>query len=260
MAAETQYTANTGMVTISTANSNLDGTGTLSSAIITGDSNGTFLKTVSIKAQGDTSHGMIRLFVSRDGKAKLLKEVVIPSVIKATTDAAFECIIPMNFELKSGDILKASTQNAESFNIIAEGLDWVYYATSVRSEITEYVVKNGLADLSTANSNLDGTGTIETVITASGNGYDLKSVTVKAIVSTSAGMVRLFLYDGSNTKLFREVPIAATTKSSIARAFASKITFNDGFALKTGWSLKASTENAESFKVIVDALNWSYPA
>jgi hypothetical protein len=53
MAAETQYTANTGMVKISTANSNLDGSGTLGT-VLTGASNGTLIKTVTVKATSNT--------------------------------------------------------------------------------------------------------------------------------------------------------------------------------------------------------------
>ena len=63
MAEETQYVANTGMQTISTANSNLDGTGTLSSAILTGSANGTLIKTVTVKAQVTTTQGMVRLYI-----------------------------------------------------------------------------------------------------------------------------------------------------------------------------------------------------
>ena len=62
MAAETQYTANTGKVLISTANSNLDGTGTLGT-VLTAASNGTLIKAITVKAQVNTTEGMVRLFL-----------------------------------------------------------------------------------------------------------------------------------------------------------------------------------------------------
>jgi hypothetical protein len=260
MSAETQYTANTGMVTISTANTNLNGSGTFSDVIITGASNGTLIKSISVKAQGSTTHGMVRIFIWPTGMEsyRLLTEIEVPATTQSPTDPAFEITIPFNFELKSGHTLKASTEKGETFNVIIEAQDWSYYASSVRSETTKYTVIDGIADVSDANPNLNGTGTLVTVLTSSG--CNIQSITIKAIVSTTDGMIRLFLNDETNTKLFREIPVRAITKSAIAKSFYHRIVFNDGFALKSRWSLKASTEKGESFKVIADALNWSYPA
>ncbi len=257
MAAETQYTANTGMQTISTANSNLDGTGTLSSAIITGASNGTLIKTISIKARVNTTQGMVRLFIYDGSNTKLLTEIEIPAIVKAATDPAFETTVAINYSLKSGWSLKASTQNAETFNVIAEAQDWVY-TSPVRAETTKYTAYNAAATVSTANTSLTGSGTLGTALISSG--CNLWSVTIKAQGSTIAGMVRLFLHDGTDTKLLREVPVRATTQSGTAQTFYAKVRFENGFALKSGWELKASTEKGEAFSVIAESANWSYPA
>jgi len=257
MAAETQYTMNTGQVTISTANSNLDGTGTLGT-VLTAASNGTLIKTVTVKAIVSTTQGMVRLFIYDGTNTKLILEVEIPAVTKSFNDPAFETTVPLNFSLKSGWILKASTEKGESFNVIAEGQNWTYYATSVRSDTTKYAAYNAATSIATANTNLDGTGTMGTALVSSG--ANLLSVTIKAIVSTSDGMVRLFLYDGAAVKLFKEIPVRATTKSATARAFEYVVRFPDGFALKSGWQLRASTEIAETFKVIAESLDLSYPA
>ncbi len=257
MAAETQYTANTGMVTISTANPNLNGTGTLGT-VITAASNGTLIKTVTVKAITNTTQGMVRLFIFDGLKTKLIEEIEIPAVTKSATDPAFETTVHLYFRLKSGWLLKASTEKAESFNVIAEAQDWAYYAASVRSDTTKYTAYNSACNISTANSNLDGSGTLGTALVSSG--CNLQSVTIKAIVNTTAGMVRLFLYDGSNNKLLTEVPVPAVTKSATAHAFSHKIVFENGFALESGWRLKASTQNAESFNVIAESLDWTYPA
>ncbi|MFH2140795.1 MAG: hypothetical protein ABIJ97_00125 [Bacteroidota bacterium] len=258
MAAETQYTPNTGMVTISSANSNLDGTGTISDAIITAASNGTFVKSITVKAITDTTQGMVRIFATGGGPTRLLLEIEIPAVTKSGTRSAFETTIPMNLIIISGVMLKASTEKAESFNVIVEAQDWEYYSTSVRSESTQYTAVNGCVVISTANSNLDGSGSISTVYSST-NG-NILSVTLKAIQNTTPGILRLFLFDGTNNKLFREIEVPAVTKSSIAPAFYHKIVFENGFAIKTGWGLRASTQNAESFNVIADAVDWSYPS
>lgn len=261
MAAETQYTANTGMQTISTANSNLDGTGTLSSAIVTGASNGTLIKSVTVKATGNTTQGMVRLFIYDGTNTRLVAEIEVPAVTKGANDPAFEVRMETNFALKSGYSLKASTENAESFNVIAEGLDWTYYTSSVRPESTKFTANTGNGQVSTANTNLDGTGTLGTILTAASSGTEIQSVTIKGTVNTTAGMIRLFIYDGTNTKLLSEIPVEATTKSATAHSFSKRITFGgSGFALKSAWLLKASTEKGETFNVVAEGLDWTYPA
>ncbi len=260
MAAETQYVANTGMVTISTANSNLDGTGTLGTVLTAGANNGTLIKTITVKATGNTTQGMVRIFVGQSGSPKLVKEVEIPAVTKSATDPAFEIVVPFFFYLKANYVLSASTENAESFNIIAEAQNWLYYTTSVRAETTKYEVYNAGTTISTANSNLDGTGTMGNALISSG--CNIQAVTIKARQSTTAGMVRLFLYNNSAgiTRLFREIPVPATTASSTSPTFYYRLIFENGFALKSGWYLKVSTEKAEGFNVIPESLDWTYPA
>jgi len=73
-------------------------------------------------------------------------------------------------------------------------------------------------------------------------------------------MIRLFIYNGTTTRLIKEVPIPAITKSGIFPSFMNKVDF-DGkdFSLQAGYSLKVSTEIGESFNVIVEGLDWAYP-
>jgi hypothetical protein len=265
MAAETQYTAQTGIQTISTANTNLDGTGTLSSAIITGASNGTLIKSVIIKAQGNTTQGIVRLFVTGGGSTELIAEVEVPAVTQSGTTASFEIYMPTNFTVTSGYTLKASTQNAETFNVIAEGYDWAYYATSVRPESTNFTANTGLTTIATANSNTNGSGTLGTVLTAGSSatykGCNIQGVTVKSIVNTTEGMIRLYIYNGTTNFLFSEIHVPPVTKSGTAHSFSSRITFGgNGFGLQANYLIKASTQNGESFNVIAEGMDWKYPA
>jgi hypothetical protein len=203
---------------------------------------------------------MVRLFVYDGTNTKILLEIPVDAVTKSNRDPAFEITVPVNYYLESGCSIKAATQNAESFNVIAEGLDWTYFG-SYRPEASKFEANGGMGTVSTANSNLDGTGTLVTIISAEDNGTLIQSINIKAIVTTTPGMIRLFLYDGTNTKLFREIPVPYCTKSAIAHSFSHQIDFEGrDFALKANWSLKATTENAESFNVIIEGLNWSYPA
>jgi len=258
MAAETQYIANTGLVTISTANPNLDGTGAFGTVIKAADLVGLLIKTIIVKAAQSTTQGVVRLFINDGTNTKLLKEIEVPAVIASATDPTFEIFVPVNFYLEANWYLYASTQNAETFNIIAEAQDWHYHGAAVRFDTTEYSAYNAATTVSTANANLDGSGALGTALVSSGG--NIMAVTIKAMQSTTAGMVRLFLYNGSINRLFAEIPIPAITQSAIAPTFYHRVVFNDGFALKTGWQLKASTQKAESFNIIPELLNWTYPA
>lgn len=121
-----KYTSNTGMGLISTANSNLDGTGTIVTIII-GASNGTYIETISVKALGNTTKGMVRLFLT-DGSTftDLVAEINVPAKIQSSVDQSFSSTIRVDFMLKSGWSIAASTEKGESFAIVAEGLDTAF--------------------------------------------------------------------------------------------------------------------------------------
>lgn len=108
--------------------------------------------------------------------------------------------------------------------------------------------KSGIGQVSVANANRDGTGTLATVFTAGAAGSRIDNVIVKAVATVTAGMVRLYLHDGVNARLLTEIPVDATTPS------ASVPTFEDGavldIAIPSGYSLRASTHNAETFNII----------
>jgi hypothetical protein len=111
--------------------------------------------------------------------------------------------------------------------------------------------RNGVGQVSTANTNRDGTGTLATIFTAGSSGSRIDVIAVKATVTTTAGMVRLYVHDGSNARLWREVPVSAVTPSASLASFASYLNLSfDPLILPNGYSLRASTHNAETFNVI----------
>lgn len=105
--------------------------------------------------------------------------------------------------------------------------------------------------LSASNSNRDGTGTVVTVFTAGTNGSRVERITIQATGTTTAGMVRLFVHDGTNTRLWKEVTIEAVTPSATAPAFRKELT-NQSLLLPEGWLLRASTHNANNFIVLCE--------
>lgn len=109
------------------------------------------------------------------------------------------------------------------------------------------------ASIATANTNRDGTGTIGTVFTAGANGSKIDHIDICAAGTTTAGVVRLYLYDGSTYYLWKEILIAAITPSATIAAAMVALDCSvpgNSLYLASGWSLRASTHNAETFKVI----------
>ena len=262
MAAETQYTANTGTVNISTANPNLDGTGTLGVLISAATGNGTVIKTITIKATTTVTQGAIRFFIFDGTNYRLIKEVEVDPYTQSATSPTFEYVWLCDINLKTSDRIYVGTEKAESFNIFAEGLDWAYYATAVRPESTNFTANTGMTVISTANSNLDGTGTLGTILTAGSSatykGCRVEQISIQAIGNVTTGMVRIFLYDGTNTRLLHEELIPAWPRSATAPAFSKKININ--FQMQANYVLKAAPQNAESFAIIVQGNDWKYPA
>lgn len=116
-------------------------------------------------------------------------------------------------------------------------------------------VKSGAVAISTANTNRDGTGTLGTVFTAGASGSRIDAITIKAIAATTAGMVRLYLHNGTTAFLIDEVRIGQITPGAMQQSAQENINAYTTpekmpLILPTGWSLRASTEKAETFNVV----------
>ena len=113
----------------------------------------------------------------------------------------------------------------------------------------------GMVRISTANTGRDGSGTTGDVITGATSGTRVDRVVITATGTTTAGMVRLFIYDGSaNTRAWRETVVTAITVAASTAAFTATISAPDAqsplLVLPNGYVLRASTHNAETFDVI----------
>lgn len=115
--------------------------------------------------------------------------------------------------------------------------------------------RQAIAAIATANTAKDGTGTLGTVFTAGASGSRIDAINIKATVTTTAGAVRLFVHNGTSAFLLTEVPVIAVTSSATAPSFEVQLNTNTmtqilPLILPTGYSLRASTNNAENFNVL----------
>jgi len=119
-----------------------------------------------------------------------------------------------------------------------------------------------VAQVLTANANRDGTGTIATVATGSADGKRITNVHIKAIVTTTLGMIRFYYSadSGVTNRLIGEVVVAAITVGAGVSGFEFDWVPPGGVLNLVGTTdmLRASTHNAETFNL--HAIGGSYAA
>lgn len=121
MASNAQFvgTPKNGVAQVNVANTNRDGTGTLAT-VYTAGATGSRIDSLLVQATATTTAGMIRLFISDGVNDRLIMELPVVATTTAATIPAWSATV--NFQkglvLQATWLLKASTHNAETFNII----------------------------------------------------------------------------------------------------------------------------------------------
>lgn len=105
--------------------------------------------------------------------------------------------------------------------------------------------------LTVANTNRDGTGTLVTLVTgAPSPGTRLDKIRIMGQGTVTAGMIRFYINDSINKRLIKERAVTATTPSGTVAGWEDEWTLQDGLYLPSAnWSLMASTHNAETFNI-----------
>lgn len=111
--------------------------------------------------------------------------------------------------------------------------------------------KVGSALLTTADTSLTAPTTVGTVLSAGASGTRIDYIDIQGVATTSAGIVNLFIYDGTNYILWQQIPVQAITSSTTVPAFASVISSNGNanvmpLTIPTGYSLRATTTVAQT--------------
>jgi hypothetical protein len=110
--------------------------------------------------------------------------------------------------------------------------------------------RTALVTISTANTARNGSGTIASIFSAGASGSRIDDINIVAQGTTTAGVVRLYLYNGTTHFLLREVLVSAITPSTTQAVFSATLV-GMSLVLASGWALTASTNNAESFNICV---------
>ena len=110
-------------------------------------------------------------------------------------------------------------------------------------------VRCALGALATADTARTGTPTnVVTIFTAGAAGSRLDEIDITATGTTTSGVVRLWIYNGTTYYLIQEILVTAITPSVTQATFSSTSTYNN-FMLPSGYSLRATTNNSETFTV-----------
>lgn len=111
--------------------------------------------------------------------------------------------------------------------------------------------KFGSATLSTADTSLTAPTTVGTIVTAGASGTRIDYIDIQGVATTVAGLINLFVYDGTNYILWQQVPVQVVTSSTTVPAFVAVLSSNSNsnimpLTLPTGYSLRAATSVAQT--------------
>jgi hypothetical protein len=109
----------------------------------------------------------------------------------------------------------------------------------------------GSVNLTAADTSLTAPVTIGSILTAGASGTRIDYIEIQGVATTVAGLVNLFVYDGTNYILWQQVPVQAVTSSTTAPAFTVALSSNGNanimpLNLPTGYSLRAAISVAQT--------------
>lgn len=91
----------------------------------------------------------------------------------------------------------------------------------------------------TLDTSLTAPTNVTTIVTGGSSGTKVEELIFQAVLTTAAGVVNVFLYDGSTYNLYDQVLIAAVTSSTTAVAWRTNRQYSN-LIVKSGWTLRVS--------------------
>lgn len=112
--------------------------------------------------------------------------------------------------------------------------------------------------VSTANTNRDGSGTLASALTGVAAGTVVRRCRIAAGSTTTDGMLRFYVYDGTNARLIDELRVPSNTPGATIRTWTYLWSPPGGevYLPGTAFILKISTHNAETFYVTTEGMDY----
>lgn len=103
--------------------------------------------------------------------------------------------------------------------------------------------------LTTANTSIPNGGTsgaFETLVTGSAAGKIIDEITISATNTTTAGMIRMYVWDGAAAALHSQIPVSAITPAANTPTWNTVIRPLN-LKLHTNQEIRFTTQNSETF-------------
>lgn len=107
----------------------------------------------------------------------------------------------------------------------------------------------GAVSIATADSSYTAPTNVGTLITGVAAGTRISEIVVKCAATSSAAIVRIFLYDGSTYWLFDEVTVAAATGSATVQQTRVSTIYNNLILPSASWSIRVTTSVSQATHV-----------
>lgn len=109
-------------------------------------------------------------------------------------------------------------------------------------------VKAYAVSIATGDTSRTAPTNVGTLATAGSSGSRIDEITITAAGTSTANIVRIFLYNGSTYYLREEVLISAITAGASTASFTTTLTF-DSLVIPSGWSVRVTTHATETYHV-----------
>lgn len=107
----------------------------------------------------------------------------------------------------------------------------------------------GSVSISSAETSLTAPTSFGTLITGVTAGTRVAEIVVKCAATSSAALVRVFLFDGTNYFLFDEIAVAAATSSNTVATARVSTSYNNLILPSSSWSVRVTTTIAQATHV-----------
>ena len=107
----------------------------------------------------------------------------------------------------------------------------------------------GVASVSTANTAIDGTGTITDLLIGVAAGTRVFEINAQCSATSAAALINLFLFDGTNWHLFDQISVTAATVSTTVKGNRNFSVYNNLVLPSASWKVGCTTTIAQATRV-----------
>ena len=117
------------------------------------------------------------------------------------------------------------------------------------SPVFAAIPRIGAVSIATAEASYTAPTNVGILITGVSTGTRISEIVVKMAATSTAAIVRIFLYDGTNYWHFDEISVAAATGSATVQQTRVSTTYNNLILPSASWSIRVTTSVSQATHV-----------